>query len=53
MTDINPFDFSPENHTLTVRFTDDQGNEGSTEYTFVGGGRREGEYYFLYFQMWT
>jgi hypothetical protein len=42
MIDINPFSYSPDSHTLTVTFTDERGNIGSTQYNFTGQ-TREGE----------
>ena len=35
-------DFTPDNHTLTITFTDEDGNEGSSQFNFTGQ-TREGE----------
>lgn len=39
MIDIDPFDFTPDGHTLTVTFTDVRGNVGITRYNFTGQTR--------------
>lgn len=39
LIEINPFEFSSGNHTLTIAFTDMDGNMGSTEYNFIGRTR--------------
>ena len=33
---INPFNFTPADHVLTITFVDVRGNMGSTEYNFTG-----------------
>ena len=38
--DINLLDFTPEGHTLTINFTDVNGNEGSAQYNFTGQTRQ-------------
>ena len=37
--DINPFDFPPDDHTLTITFIDQLGNTGSSEYNFTSQER--------------
>ena len=39
LIEINPFEFSSGNHTLTITFADEDGNVGSTEYSFVAQTR--------------
>ena len=37
--EINPFEFAPDNHTLTITFTDELGNTGSAEFNFTSQER--------------
>ena len=39
LIEINPFEFSSGNHTLTITFADEDGNVDSTEYSFVAQTR--------------
>ena len=43
MIEVDPFGFSPDNHTLTVTFTDVTGSVGvATEFRFNGQTREGG-----------
>ena len=42
MIEINSMEFASGNHTLTITFTDVNGNTGSSRYLFLGQ-TREGE----------
>ena len=49
--EINTFGFPPDNHTLTITFTDQTGSIGMTEYVFVG--TREGKGSHIYSMFYT
>ena len=34
--DVNPFNFTPDDHVLTITFVDVRGNMGSFQYNFTG-----------------
>ena len=34
--DVNPFNFTPDDHVLTITFVDVRGNMGSIQYNFTG-----------------
>ena len=34
--DINPFNFTPDDHVLAITFVDVRGNMGSIQYNFTG-----------------
>lgn len=44
MIAINPLEFSSGNHTLTITFTDVDGNMGTSQYTFIGRTREGKDY---------
>ena len=38
--EINPYDFPPDTHTLTITFTDSRGNMGSSQFNFTSMERQ-------------